>query len=217
MDKALDLIEKVLDNFNIGRAVIYTLATLFITGPLFMLASLILSGHTGQSISAQLLHDISLVRTHLIGIAIFSYMLSFTVVSAAYALFEQKFKSTALSNCSYSAAFDYINLKKSGALQWYVSEYIRFFEAAYYVPFGMSVGSVIFLIYIRILCCDYTGQSTWCFLFESPNFLIIYFFAVFLGMICWIKFVCVPIYRKCQDTLSDLIDDTCSHAKFSKK
>ena len=214
MEKALDLIEKLLDNFNLGRAVIYTLATLFITVPLFMLAAFMLSGPVQKGISTQILHDLSLCKVHFLALAIFSYMLSFTLVSAAYALFQKHYKQNA---CPYSAAFFYSELKQAGAIQWYVSEYIRFFEAAYYVPLGIAGGITIFSIYFLCLLISYENFATNCFLIGAFFLFAALILALYLGTRCWLTYVCVPIYKKCQITLCDLINDACCNVQTSKQ
>ncbi len=216
MEKALDLIEKLLDNFNLGRAVIYTLAMLFITVPLFMLASLMFAEHIQKDISAQILHDLSVAKAHIYGLLIFSYMISFTFVSAAYALFDRKYKHKALPQDSpYSAALFYSELKQAGAIQWYVSEYIRFFEAAYYVPLGMAVGTVIFFIYVMLWNYNFSWQAPFNFFLDSIKSLIVLLVVLFGVMNLWIKLVCQPIYKKCYDTLLDLIDDACCKVQTS--
>ncbi len=161
MERALQLLERLVDNFNMGRALIYTLSCLFFTVPLSMAGNLLVCG-PGMSLRETLTRDISFVERHFVGICLFSYVFSFTFTSFAYVLWKRKKGESA--PCAKKAEGEtriidpggdegasrvqFIRIKDRTALQWYTSEYYRFFEAAYYVPLGMAVGGVCLLLYL---------------------------------------------------------------------
>jgi len=145
MEKALDLIEKLLDNFNLGRGVIYTQSALFIVVPVTMTLHLLCSKPlcVRQTINM----DVAFIKNNFPYLLLLSYIFGFTLSSTAFAIYENKKKKGQAHSQNPSLNLNFCLLEKSGARQYFVSEYHRFFEAVYYIPYGMMIGLWCLSIY----------------------------------------------------------------------
>jgi len=141
MEKIFETIQKLLDNFNLGRAIIYTTVGAFITIPFWFLFWCLLSPNIKRMPLYKIfLQFFSFISNNLFTFLFSSYILSFCFISGMYVQLKKIENSLLiLKECPELNKY-YCHLNDKKALQWLISEYYRFLEAAFYIPFSWILG-----------------------------------------------------------------------------
>ncbi len=146
MEKAWDILNKLLDNFNLGRACIYTTSGLLFLLPLAMTVEMLVS-KPKTGLGEEFIQDVSSLFNIQVYLLLLSYIFGFSIVSAMYPLIKKvnkDFKQKERED-EYNINKHFSRLAYSGnrePLGWLISEYFRFVEAVVYLP----ISTVFFLI-----------------------------------------------------------------------
>jgi len=179
MEKAWEILNKLLDNFNLGRAVIYMVTGLAFLLPLLMI--LLMLVHPAESgLVEELKRDFSLLFDYRVNLLVFSYIFGFSVVHAIYPMIkkEQEELKAQLMPCrddqsqtqsrekqekdEFNINRNFLHLTNSDKrepLGWLISEYFRFVEAAVYPPIGLVFFLLLMAIYFLVGIAKYGLDS----------------------------------------------------------
>ncbi len=154
MERLWDILNKLLDNFNLGRASIYTTTGLLIVMPLAMIVAMLL-GKIQPDLGEQFHHDLTLVFKQPVYILLLSYVFSFPIIAAMYPIIQEvqekpgkEIPENGSDRFNVNRHFSILNTGKTrDPLGWLISEYFRFVEAAVYLPISMCICLMLFMFY----------------------------------------------------------------------
>ena len=209
MEKVINLIEKILDNFNLGRAIIYTLSSSIIMFPVWMIIHLLFSPKLERNYQPNevVLYNISFITKHYTFFFVSSYILSFCFVSGMYVYLDRFSKK--LIRCPSINKF--YTLLKDDSIRWLTTEYYRFLEAAYYIPFSFVISlwllTFYFLLAYLLINCSFGDYVIFNLVFA------IIFSCLFL---IWFRKVVCKIYFLYNKAKINLIYDAILHKTNDK-
>ncbi len=160
MDSLWQALNKLLDNFNLGRSIIYTLAgTLFLL-PLWLLARIPFDP-SGATLAARLSADLSVLGRNLAPALIFAYLAGMALAAAVYPMISAQQEAVVAQlprgRESVSAVWNNLNYNfrllatERPALDWLISEYFRFVEVVVYLPVAALAGLLLSGLWAALL------------------------------------------------------------------
>ena len=216
MEKAWDILNKLLDNFNLGRACIYTTSGLLFLLPLAMTVEMLVS-KPKTGLGEEFIQDISAIFNIQAYILLLSYIFGFSIVSAMYPLIKKVNKEFKQQNENE----DYHNINRHFSrlanignrepLGWLISEYFRFVEAAVYLPISLVFFLILMSFYFLAGIPKY-GLIAFCC---ATVFLGLFLLSVFLFRFFWKPKVIVPTVQYFLEAKRNLIDGLESNSNSS--
>lgn len=205
-----ELADKLLDNFNFGRAVIYTATGLLCVLPIFMMVELGRPLPEGQTLWEHFIQELARpFEESPFYLFLASYIVGFLVVSAAYPFIAKEQKCLrqrlfpGLRPEDYSVHLNFSLLTTPGArepLGWLISEYYRFVEIVVYLPLGLLAFLTLLAFYFLLNVPRFHGDALIC----AMGLMLTALFMILVFRFFWTPLVIRPIlttYMKAKQRL----------------
>ncbi len=219
MDTFLSFLEKLIDQVNLGRAIIYTGAGLLFVLPIFMVFEALFCPGSGACLGQKVINDLKVPFKRLDLLLIASYVFGLLVVTGSYPIIDaiqRRYRPDEGTNAKVMGTkereplnvnYHFKALARKGdtatrePLGWLITEYFRFIEAATYLPVGILGFFAIFSFYFAAQIPSYGIEA---FIYGCVSMLL--FLCLYLFYCCfWLRKVVAPAVRVFQNAKYSLI------------